>query len=428
MKLRKTLYGAAAGMMALSAFAVSASAAQEAKEVTINLQTTVHTAETDVEANFYGKDLANIFEGLEGETLEFNFDLNVTLPSKYSDNWYNETFKGVTNIDGKGASLIIEGKNADGKDVSKKVALSINEDGYYEFSVVAADEVAGKNEVSADYFASVTDITFDGILSHETPMGTGYIGLPADAIGKLTAINWNSEDADNDGVADLSIPAFDKLISSETYTTKGVKGESLKGTFLEEGEVYNINDIYGDSKIAIVDTINTNKGATVTFNFLSQSEVSGLGWFTSWDNANLNPILDVSYSSLKKFAIALNLENTRLLQQTGEVQDHAVTFNWDELIAKSGLSAAAGDIDTIHIRSNSDLVLSSIVIKVPEAADNGDNELGAGNDQTDESVGEPEVTTAETEAAPNATTGNAPIALAAIPAAIAAAVVVAKKR
>ncbi len=76
--------------------------------------------------------------------------------------------------------------------------------------------------------------------------------------------------------------------------------------------------------------------------------------------------------------------------------------------------------------SNKDDNNDSIILPPPSKDDNLD--LGAGNEQADETVAPAEeVTTVATEAAGNAPTGNSPIALAAVPVAICAAVVVKRK-
>lgn len=432
MNMKKTLAGIFAGTMALAALAVPASAAQEAKTLTINLQTTVCAAEADVEAEIWGKDISNIFS--EG-TYAFNFNVNSLLPKgdKNAD-WFNPyggKYSYVSNIDGKSASLIVEGKDADGETVTKKVALKINEDGYYEFDVLAEGEVASKKEIAADTFDTITSIVFDGEVSYYTPDGSGYILLPSNASMEIVGINW-----DNGYIAD-----FNKFINSDKFDTKGVKTETIEGVHLDasnsnskdfleavinEDGLYFLDGFLANTTMAIADTIGMSKGATVSFIFITNESSTGLQWFNHW-GADVGSILDVSYASLKNFAMGINLGATRLLQAKGEVKDNTVTFNWDELMAASNL--APGSVRTIAVRTNTDLVLGSIVVDVPAIEDASENELGAGNEQTDETVAPAEeVTTVATQAAGNAPTGNAPIALAAIPVALAAAVLVAKKR
>ncbi len=78
----------------------------------------------------------------------------------------------------------------------------------------------------------------------------------------------------------------------------------------------------------------------------------------------------------------------------------------------------------VYVGTTTEATTSSII----EETTTDGLDLGANNDQTTEAVTEAEVTTVPTEAAGNAPTGNAPIALVAIPVALAALVVVAKRK
>lgn len=418
MNIRRTISAAAASLLSLSAVNVSA---QEAKSVTIDLTTNICHAEAEINPGIYGKNLGNIFNGLSGETLGFNFDVKVTLPEKYSDSDYVGSFENVANRDGKHGYLVIEGSDAAGNALKKKVLLKINEKGFYELSIAKDGETASKNQLAADYFANVNDISFEGIISFDTAKNGGYLLLPQDAILEITDINWQ----------DKKIEAFDKLISAEEFTVKGAEGEAVKGFALEKDRIYDINELHEDAKIAISDTIAMNKGATLTFNFLTEDELKGLGWHDIGSDIELLPELDVSQEALKKVAIGLNLDNTRLMQQTGIVSENKVTFSWDKLLLKSAGSFSSGDIDSIHIRAGADMVLGSITIDIPKL-ESEDNTLGAGNETEDELIISDDAAkddeSDENSPAESSSASRAAAALVAIPVAAAAAVLSFRKR
>ncbi len=208
----------------------------------------------------------------------------------------------------------------------------------------------------------------------------------------------------------------------------------------------------------MMDYLMDAKGATITFNFFEKGIKESDSTVTFEDDNNR---FNWDSSSVKS-AISLRVNNSNVLSvamKDFDTEKFAATFEWDDVMAKfqggsyTGLVNTLGfkiDNDKLPVLKDSDpeekitLELKSITIKVPEMAETEDNtmvedivkDFAAGESATvvedtlPAASDAPAATDAPatTDAAANPETGNSAAALLAIPAALAAAAIVAKKR
>lgn len=173
------------------------------------------------------------------------------------------------------------------------------------------------------------------------------------------------------------------------------------------------------------------KGATLTFNVYSTSatdEGKGVNKFSGGTDAPL-----ASSASAEDFAFAVNTQSSNKFYQAKNMVDGKITLNWDDIT--QGLAAGTIMNGAIRISAGKAFQIDSISLNVP-AKTLADLTVGEGTTGSEESLGgeasseaaSSEAASSEAPATTSPATGNAPIALAAIPVALAAAVVVAKKR
>lgn len=200
----------------------------------------------------------------------------------------------------------------------------------------------------------------------------------------------------------------------------------------------------------VVDIVGNSKGSTLTFNMVRASEepftynksgsLDDFGW-----NFNGGKAAD-------NFAIGINSQRTSAIQMSASASgntDTSIEISWDKLVERSGLAVnALGLIDDIFIASDDPTYhIGSLDVYRPA---NTFEDLSAGEPTVDseDTLSSVDTTVATSEApvvtapavdttaapattptvTPNPGTGNAPIALAVIPVAIAAAAIIAKKR
>lgn len=229
-----------------------------------------------------------------------------------------------------------------------------------------------------------------------------------------------------------------------------------------------------DALRQIRDAIGTNTGVTLTFeakndfddaaykSWLSTvtgntnpwSSVYGTtvsGNLAPWGTDNTKDSYDVWGESMFTGAIVLNRDFSKQFSQSGLVDwgTKTITFDWDEL-TEGRFYDAAVVLHSLEIMSTQNVEWVSCTVTVPEqeaSSDNADSSQGKTEEPSEiettpveaEVITEAPVETtapvteapAETTAVPpvqNIPTGNAPVALAVIPVALAAAAVIAKKR
>ena len=208
----------------------------------------------------------------------------------------------------------------------------------------------------------------------------------------------------------------------------------------------------------IADFIKDAKGATIAFNFEKKDVDESVSdkEFAAWvDRYDWN-------ADGMKSAISLRINNSNVLSVDMMEFDKAnfsAVYSWDEVMAKFQVGSATGLVNQMGLKINNDklpaqkddadkvieLRLASITVKIPELAETNDDtmveDFAAGESATvvedtlpaatDAPAADAPAATdapATTDAADNPETGNSAAALLAIPAALAAAAIVAKKR
>ncbi len=200
----------------------------------------------------------------------------------------------------------------------------------------------------------------------------------------------------------------------------------------------------------IADFLKDAKGATLEFTFEKKE------FDTSSSDKTFESALD-RYdwaSGDMEAAISLRINNSKVLSvDMAEFDKDSFTaiYNWDEVMAKFQVGSTTGLINNMQLKINNEklpekdgkvieLRLASITAKIPEMAETEDDtmveDFAAGESATVVEDTLPAATDAPaateapatTDAAANPETGNSAAALLAIPAALAAAAIVAKKR
>ena len=375
-------------------------------------------------------------------------------------------------LDGTGAVTVPGDEVVTWEEVAgKKVITSTTKKG--EFLAAAAEaNVATHNTAAEKYAADVK--AYDAAVKASTDAKAAYDALTADLkLGSLDAY-------------DAAIDAA-KAASKGTYVGVEVKGttptaetlftkfESNKvglksGITVDSGVVKTVSADLGawkpDALRQIRDAIADNSGVTLTFtakdNFDDAAyrawakSVGGanLNWTATtgvWDTDNTKDSYDPWGVSMFTGAIVLNRDFSKQFSASGLVDwgTNTITFDWDEL-TEGRFYDASVVLHSLELLSTQNVEWVSCTVTVPEqeaASDSADSSQGKTEDpdEIETTPVETEVITeapVETEApateapaettavAPveNIPTGNAPVALAVIPVALAAAAVIAKKR
>ena len=205
----------------------------------------------------------------------------------------------------------------------------------------------------------------------------------------------------------------------------------------------------------IADFLKDAKGATLEFTFEKKEFDTDSSDVTFEDEESR---YDWASGDMEA-AISLRINNSKVLSvDMAEFDKDSFTaiYNWDEVMAKFQVGSTTGLIDRMQLKINNDklpkkddkpieLRLASITAKIPEMAETEDDtmveDFAAGESATvvedtlpaatDAPAADAPAATdapATTDAAANPETGNSAAALLAIPAALAAAAIVAKKR
>lgn len=217
------------------------------------------------------------------------------------------------------------------------------------------------------------------------------------------------------GIASLDFPTYAK--------------ESSGGIKLGVNTATRLNDLTGIGNLEshMIDALAGTKGSTITFSFkpVDKDDVGGMlgagGIWVADPSANS---FQMNLNGNKNFTKAATLVKT-----SGSIVD--VTFNWDDLIAANNYVGLPGILQNISIKASEECVVTKVAYNVP-AKTFEDPSKGEGVTETTAAITDAPVaseTVADTTApATNPATGNAPIALAVLPIAIVAAIVIAKKR
>ena len=407
MKMKKAIAGLVAGIVAVSAMAMTTVSAKEvtqaAEEITWDLTSGGYKNSYVTELTAKGALMGTSAAG----TLVFNFteavdSVSLTLVGT-KDNAagtaavaVTETLSLAATNDNKTYTLT-EAVSAGVKDVL--VGATYDEINSATLTIKSSTKFDSKADADKD--ANKKDTI------KVTPVfSTGTVSTIAGALGFVTATEktLTSGDAakaevDKDGI-EIKVNSAD--VDPGTYDLNG----GLKsGT---------------DLTYAIAKTIGNKKGATLAFNFKAT---------TSSGSSNIPSIGWSSTSATELVDLRVN----NAIQAGAKVENNSVVYDWDALVAGTGLNInGVALISTMKLNFKpkaAGLILQSVTIKVPAKTF---DDLSAGESSSDSAA---EVTTAApateattTAAATNPGTGNAPIALAVIPVAIAAAAIIAKKR
>ena len=433
MNMKKTLAGLMAGVVAISAMAtVAVSAkAQKADEVTWstmaketkNAETIVYLTLTAAEWTAAYGDGTPVNIELEGEDAEGDaYTLEVKEITK------------ITFRDAGNTSVIDE-------DISR----------FYNLYEDDKDNIE-KNEI-----ALITDVP-DGTAKAELAIRvevTNGLDIAKNSIEASTGIATNvKKDASTGKVGVLLNIETD----AKTDRSKTILIRNLDGVINDHMNPTNnpLKDIEPTEEIA--DFLTDAKGATIAFNFEKKDIDDSVSdkEFSAWvDRYDWN-------ADGMKSAISLRINNSNVLSVDMMEFDKAnfsAVYSWDEVMAKFQVGSATGLVNQMGLKINNDklpaqkddadkvieLRLASITVKIPELAETNDDtmveDFAAGESATvvedtlpaatDAPAADAPAATdapATTDAADNPETGNSAAALLAIPAALAAAAIVAKKR
>lgn len=427
MNMKKTLAGLMAGIVAISAMAtVAVSAkAQKAEEVTWSTKAKeVKNAETMVYVTIPAtewqknatiqlldaaagapryeiKEITKITLRQTGNTSVIDEDVNVYYNLHEDDNAIPvDTLKILTDAPDAAADieLAIKVEETTGADVKKNSIKTVSAG----FATANGDAVLSTTNVKKD-----ADETKKGALLNKA----GLQGITIDG-----DIAW---------VRDLDVTITDHM---NTARNLEVASE-------------------------IADVLKDAKGATIAFNFAKEDIDDSVAdkEFSQWVDR-----YDWQSDSMKS-AISFRVNNSTVLSvdmMEFDKTNFSAVYSWDEVIAKFQVGSVTGLVNTMGLKIDNsklpdkkdkdeviDLRLESITVKIPEMADTKDDSMvedfAAGESATvvedtlpatTDAPAATDATTAATEGAANPETGNSAIALLAIPAALAAAAIVAKKR
>ncbi|MCI7351614.1 MAG: hypothetical protein MSH60_12815 [Ruminococcus sp.] len=282
------------------------------------------------------------------------------------------------------------------------------------------------------------------------------------------------------GVSTVGVQIADKnVVTAETLFTKfesnkiGVRSGVIIDNKVVKTLAGDIGAWKPDALRIIADAIADNEGVTLTFTAKDNFDDAtyrawNYGWMDYVNNVIGGKNADVAYNnhyntesvkedyevwgeSMFTGAIVLNRDFSKQFSQSNLVDwgTNTITFDWDEL-TEGRFYDASVVLHTMEILSTQNVEWVSCTVTVPEQTADAEDvapSQGADDDSTviddtpvDTEPAEviteapvteaPVVTEAPAPVAPvtNPTTGNAPVALAVIPVALAAAAIVAKKR
>ena len=375
-------------------------------------------------------------------------------------------------LDGTGAVTVPGDEVVTWEEVAgKKVITSTTKKG--EFLNAAADADVAKHNTAAEKYAADVK-AYDAAVKASTDAKAAYDALTADLkLGSLDAYDAAIEAAK--AASKGTYVGVEVKSTTPTAETLFTKFESNKvglksGITVDSGVVKTVSGDLGawkpDALRQIRDAIADNSGVTLTFtakdNFDDAAyrawakSVGGanLNWTATngvWDTDNTKDSYDPWGVSMFTGAIVLNRDFSKQFSASGLVDwgTNTITFDWDEL-TEGRFYDASVVLHSVELLSTQNVEWVSCTVTVPEqeaASDTADSSQGKTEDpdEIETTPVETEVITeapVETEApateapaettavAPveNIPTGNAPVALAVIPVALAAAAVIAKKR
>ena len=446
MNMKKTLAGLMAGIVAISAMAtVAVSAkAQKAEEVTWstmnkekkNAETMVYVTLT---SGTWAKDTVITLTGA-GYTLKVKEIKKITLRQTGNTSVIDEDLAVYYNLKDDEAAVPANAFKliTDAPDAGADIEIA-----------VLVEETTGK------------DIKKNSITSD---VGTAT-NVKKDASDKKVGVllnhtdnRWVSDNGDDD---DGTFDANGNLTAAAT--------DDVKETFVGDAKVERKDTVYVrnlDSAISlhmgkdiepteeIADVLKDAKGATIAFNFSKEDIDDSVSdkEFAEWvDRYDWN-------ADAMKSAISLRINNSNVLSvdmMEFDKTNFSAVYSWDEVMSKFQVGSVTGLVYQMGLKINNDklpaqkddadkvidLRLESITVKIPEMADTKDDSMvedfAAGESATvvedtlpatTDAPAATDATTAATDGAANPETGNSAIALLAIPAALAAAAIVAKKR
>ena len=375
-------------------------------------------------------------------------------------------------LDGTGAVTVPGDEVVTWEEVAgKKVITSTTKKG--EFLNAAADADVAKHNTAAEKYAADVK-AYDAAVKASTDAKAAYDALTADLkLGSLDAYDAAIEAAK--AASKGTYVGVEVKSTTPTAETLFTKFESNKvglksGITVDSGVVKTVSGDLGawkpDALRQIRDAIADNSGVTLTFtakdNFDDAAyrawakSVGGanLNWTATngvWDTDNTKDSYDPWGVSMFTGAIVLNRDFSKQFSASGLVDwgTNTITFDWDEL-TEGRFYDASVVLHSVELLSTQNVEWVSCTVTVPEqeaASDTADSSQGKTEDPDEiettpvetEVITEAPVETEApaTEAAPaettavapvdNIPTGNAPVALAVIPVALAAAAIVAKK-
>lgn len=271
-----------------------------------------------------------------------------------------------------------------------------------------------------------TDVLAAGANS-KTPLTTAITAVSTDNTGAVAATHVNFIAL----LANASVSSLDYgkagkvggdglVLKANVPQNLNGRGDTVNGT--SNPGLPNIGRL-GD---AIIDQLAGTQGSTITFSFKpgDDSEEGNLIGYDQWFSDSTTDSFQISLNNRKVFTAAQTLA-----KKGNDYVD--VTFNWDDLIKENSYVGLPGILHSIELMSAKDVTVTKVAYTVPDKAFE-DPSKGEGVTETTAAITDAPVaseTVADTTApATNPATGNAPIALAVLPIAIVAAIVIAKKR
>ncbi len=377
------------------------------------------------------------------------------------------------NLDGTGDVTVPGDEVVTWEEVAgKKVITSTTKKG--EFLDTAAETAVATHNTAAKKYADDVK-AYDAAVKASTDAKAAYDALAADLkLGSLDAYDAAIEAAK--AASKGTYVGVEVKSTTPTAETLFTKFESNKvglksGITVDGGVVKTVSADLGawkpDALRQIRDAIADNSGVTLTFtakdNFDDAAyrawakSVGGanLNWTATngvWGTDNTKDSYDPWGVSMFTGAIVLNRDFSKQFSASGLVDwgTNTITFDWDEL-TEGRFYDASVVLHSLELLSTQNVEWVSCTVTVPEqeaASDSADSSQGKTEDPDEiettpvetEVITEAPVETEApaTEAAPaettavapvdNIPTGNAPVALAVIPVALAAAAIIAKKR
>ena len=345
----------------------------------------------------------------------------------------------------------VEGKEADADGVKAAKAWNAKVDAYETAKAAYDATLKASTDAKAAYDALAADLKLGSVAAYDAAIEA------AKAASKGTYVGVEVKS---------TTPTAETLFTKFESNKVGLKS----GITVDGGVVKTVSADLGawkpDALRQIRDAIADNSGVTLTFtakdNFDDAAyrawakSVGGanLNWTATngvWDTDNTKDSYDPWGVSMFTGAIVLNRDFSKQFSASGLVDwgTNTITFDWDEL-TEGRFYDASVVLHSVELLSTQNVEWVSCTVTVPEqeaASDSADSSQGKTEDpdEIETTPVETEVITeapVETEApateapaettavAPveNIPTGNAPVALAVIPVALAAAAVIAKKR